>query len=276
MNEKASSKIKILNIDVDNISSLKLLQKIKTGGILFTPNVDHLMKLQKDAEFHQVYQQADYVVCDSKIIYWASIFLGNRIVEKISGSDFFPKFYQHYKNDEHIKIFLLGGIDRSAEIAREKINQKVGHPIVVGAYSPSMGFDKNELECQKIVDLINNSEATVLAIGVGAPKQEKWIVRYKKLLPKIKIFLAIGATIDFEAEITQRSPKWMSQVGLEWLYRLMLEPKRLWKRYLIESTPFFLLIFKQKFHLYRHKNSSNNIDPAPSKSKKQTTISVEN
>ncbi|MGF1542558.1 MAG: WecB/TagA/CpsF family glycosyltransferase [Pleurocapsa sp.] len=263
MNETVPAKIKMLNIEIDNISSLELLQNIRTGGILFTPNVDHLMKLQKDADFYHTYQQADYLVCDSKIIYWASIFLGNKIIEKISGSDFFPKFYQYYKDDEHIKIFLLGGIDKSAEQAKQNINDKTGRPIVVGAYSPSMGFEKNELECQKIVDLINNSGATVLAIGVGAPKQEKWIVRYKKLLPKIKIFLAIGATIDFEAEISQRSPQWMSQVGLEWLFRLVSEPKRLWKRYLVESPPFFWLILKQKIqqmYFHPYENSSDRLD----------------
>lgn len=103
----------------------------------------------------------------------------------------------------------------------------------------------------EIVETINKSGATVLAIGVGAPKQEKWICRYKDKLPNIKIFLAVGATIDFEAGQKKRSPKWVSEIGLEWLHRLLSEPKRLWKRYLLDDSLFFWLILKQKLHLYQ-------------------------
>jgi exopolysaccharide biosynthesis WecB/TagA/CpsF family protein len=98
--------------------------------------------------------------------------------------------------------------------------------------------------------MINKSEATVLAIGVGAPKQEKWIYKYKNRLAKINFFFAIGATIDFEADNVKRAPRWMSEIGFEWLYRLFSEPHRLWKRYLVEDLPFFWLILKQKFNLY--------------------------
>ncbi len=246
-------KAKVLNIYIDNISIVELLQNIKDGGFLVTPNVDHLMKLQKDSEFHRIYNQADYIVCDSQIILWISKFLGEPIEQKISGSDFFPQFYWHYKNDASIKIFLLGGTNEAAKQAQQNINTKVNRQIVVGAYSPSIGFEKNTSECQQIVELINASGATVLAIGVGAPKQEKWIDKYKKNLPNIKIFLAIGATIDFEAGTLSRAPKWISNAGLEWLYRLILEPRRLWKRYLLASLPFFWLVLLQKINRYQDK-----------------------
>ncbi|MDJ0648917.1 MAG: WecB/TagA/CpsF family glycosyltransferase [Xenococcaceae cyanobacterium MO_188.B19] len=250
-------KTKILNIEIDNISSSQLLQQTRNGGVVLTPNVDHLMKLQKDWDFYQLYTSADYIVCDSKIIYWASILLGDRIKEKISGSDFFPLFYKKYQYDREIKIFLLGGTETSVQQAKNNINHKVGRTMVVGAYSPPFGFEKEQAECQKIVDLINSTDATVLAIGVGAPKQEKWIFKHKDRLSKIKIFLAVGETINFEAGATKRAPKWMSQAGLEWLYRLVLEPKRLWKRYLLESIPFFILILLQKINLYRYKQEAN-------------------
>lgn len=245
-------KIRILNIDIDNITSHKLLTKINKGGVLLTPNVDHLVKLQFDSEFYQIYQQAEYVVCDSQILIYVSKFLGNKIVEKISGSDFFPQFYQHYKNDRDIRIFLLGGERHAVKLAQSTINTKVGRQIVVGGYSPPFGFEHDRFECERIIQLINNSGATVLAVGLGAPKQEKWIARYKSQLPKIKIFLAIGATINFEAGIIKRAPKWMSEVGLEWLHRLVLEPRRLWKRYLLEAPLLLWLVLKQKFNCYRH------------------------
>ena len=83
-------------------------------------------------------------------------------------------------------------------------------------------------------------------VRVGSPKQEKWIFNYKSYLPNIKIFLPIGAAIDFEAGRISRAPKWVSAIGGEWLYRLLLEPRRLWKRYLVDDLPFFFLILKQK------------------------------
>ncbi len=244
-------KVNILNISLDNLTTEELLKKLNwEGGVVFTPNVDHLMKLQNDPEFYEAYDHSTYKVCDSQILMYASKFLGTPLKEKISGSDLFPAFYNYNKDNENVKIFLLGAAEGVARQAQAAINQKVGREIVVASYSPSFGFEKNEAECQKIVDLINESGATVLAIGVGAPKQEKWLVKYRKQLKGVKIFLAIGATIDFEAGYKARSPKWMSEVGIEWLYRLLSEPKRLWKRYLIEGVPFFGLVLEQKLGLY--------------------------
>ena len=241
--------VSILNVLIDDLSLSELLKKLKYGGVVFTPNIDHVMKLQKDPSFYHIYHQADYRVCDSQLLMLAAQFLGKPLKEKISGSDLFPAFYQHYQYDENIKIFLLGGAEGAAEMAHQKINAKVGREIIIDFYCPPFGFEKDEAECAKIIQRINNSGATVLAVGVGAPKQEKWINKYKSCLNNIKTFLAIGATIEFEADYRSRAPKWISQVGLEWLYRLIQEPKRLWKRYLLEDMPFFYLILKQKLNL---------------------------
>ena len=247
-------KVKILNLEIDNCSKKELLDNLKSG-VLLTPNVDHVIKLQRDPDFFKAYNIADYKICDSQIIMYASKFLGTPIKEKISGSDLFPAFCQFHKNNEDIKIFLLGAAQGVACRAQKKINNKIGRMIVVNSYSPPFGFDKDEAECQRIVDMINNSDATVLVIGLGAPKQEKWLYKYKHYLKDIKIFMALGATIDFEAGNIKRAPKWMSEVGLEWLFRLICEPKRLWKRYLLDDIPFFFLILKQKINLSIKKDS---------------------
>lgn len=243
-------KIKVLNVLINNVLLDDVLEKL-TEGIVFTPNVDHIMKLQHDKEFFRAYGTADYKMCDSQILMYVSKFLGTPIREKISGSDFFPAFYNYHKNNEGIKIFLLGAAEGVAKQAQCRINEQVGRRIVVGSHSPSFSFEKNEKEGEKIVKMINNSGATVLVVGVGAPKQEKWIYKYKQELSNIKIFLAVGATIDFEAGKISRSPNWMSSIGFEWLYRLISEPKRLWKRYLIEDLPFLWLILQQKLNLYK-------------------------
>lgn len=245
--QKFTEKVNLLNIEIDNLLTNEFLQNFQQG-IVFTPNVDHVMKLQTDREFFHVYSSADYRLCDSQILIYASRFLGNPIKEKISGSDLFPAFYNFHKKNEQIKIFLLGAAKGVAAKAQEKINAKVRRNIIVGSHSPSFGFEKNEQECQHIIELINNSGATVLAVGLGAPKQEKWIYKYKEQLPNIKIFFAIGATIDFEAGNLKRAPEFISKLGLEWLYRMLCEPQRLWKRYLIEDLPFLWLILQQKLN----------------------------
>lgn len=245
-----SNQVGILNVLFDNLSVLELLECLHQG-VVFTPNVDHLMKLQKDPEFFKTYLNADYRVCDSQILMYASRFLGTPLKEKISGSDFFPSFCRFHRNNENITIFLLGGASGVADRARVRINSKIGREIIVGAHSPSFGFEKNEQECSELIDMVNRSQATVLAVGVGAPKQEKWINKYRDRFTSVQIFLAIGATIDFEAGTIKRAPSWMSKLGIEWLYRIYADPKRLWKRYLIEDLPFFWLLLRQKFGLYR-------------------------
>lgn len=240
----------ILNVAFDNLSFLELLESLQQG-VVFTPNVDHLMKLQKDPEFFKTYLRADYRVCDSQVLMYAAKFLGTPLKEKISGSDLFPAFCRYHRNNEDITIFLLGGAEGVADKAKIRINSKIGRDIVIGSHSPSFGFEKNERECLELIEMVNRSKATVLAVGVGAPKQEKWISKYRDRFTHVKIFLAVGATIDFEAGAINRAPKWMSKLGIEWVYRIYSDPKRLWKRYLVEDMPFIWLLLQQKLGKYR-------------------------
>ena len=242
MTKLTAEPVNILGTKIDNLSMQELLEQLD-AGVVVTPNVDHIMKLQKDGEFQHIYKVADYRVCDSQIVLFASRFLGTPLKERVAGSDLLPAFYQYHRHNNDIRIFLLGAAEGVAKRAQERINEKVEREIVVAAHSPTFGFEKNEQECQKIINLINQSGATVLAVGVGAPKQEKWIIKYKDQLPGVKIFLAIGAALDFEAGEKPRSPRWMVNLGIEWLYRLVSEPKRLWRRYLVEDSPFLWMVF---------------------------------
>jgi exopolysaccharide biosynthesis WecB/TagA/CpsF family protein len=255
-NSDMKKKVTILNIDIDNLSRAELLGQLDYG-IVFTPNVDHLVKLQNNQDFIHAYGVADYKVCDSKILLYFSQFLGTPLKEKISGSDLLPAFCNYHQANNDIKIFLLGGAEGVAHEAQAQINHRVKRDIVIASHSPSYGFEQNEAECLEIVQMINQSGATVLAIGVGAPKQEIWISKYKDQLQNIRIFLAIGAAIDFEAGNKQRSPRWMSEAGLEWLHRLLCEPKRLWKRYLMDDIPFIWLILMQKLGAYKQSSKED-------------------
>jgi N-acetylglucosaminyldiphosphoundecaprenol N-acetyl-beta-D-mannosaminyltransferase len=243
-------KISLLNVSICSIRLNDLLSQVKQG-VLITPNVDHLVKLQKDQEFADCYRAAEWVICDSKIINLAATFLNKPFKEVIPGSTFFPAFYKYHRHNKDIKIFLLGAKEGVAQRAMNKINAQVGWNMVVDTYSPPFGFENQEAECKKIIDIIISSGANVLVVGLGAPKQEKWIMKYKNELPGVNLFMALGATIDFEAGNIQRAPILIQKLCLESLYRLYKEPKRLWRRYLIEDPAFFTLVLKQKFGLYR-------------------------
>ena len=235
----------ILNIKILNVSQLELLENLNEG-IFITPNVDHLVKLQKDREFYEIYQKADWVICDSRILAWGLKFLGTPIKEVIPGSSFFPVYCDYHRDNEQVKIFLLGAAEGVADKAMSRINKRIGRNIVVGAHSPSFGFEKNEDECEKIVQTVNQTDATVLVIGVGAPKQEKWVFKYRERLSCIKLFMSLGATIDFEAGNVKRAPKIFQKFALEWFYRMCADPKRLMKRYLIDDPAFFYYLLRQK------------------------------
>lgn len=243
------NKKKILNTEILAVTQEELLRDLKKG-VLVTPNVDDIMLHQKNEEFHRAAIRAEYVVCDSKVLLLVSRFLGQSLPEAIPGSSFFPAYCEYHKNDE-TKIFLLGAKEGVGEKAKKNINEKIGREIVVGTYSPPFGFEKDETECQHIVEMLRQTEANVVLVGLGNPKQTKWIFKYKDELPNIDVFMALGATIDFEAGNVKRAPKIYQKLALEWLYRFMKEPKRLWRRYFVHDMPFFKLIIKQKFNSYK-------------------------
>ena len=241
--------IKILNADVLDITQAQLLEQLKKG-VLVTPNLDHLVKLQKDREFYEVYQQADWVVCDSRILYFLSKLLKKSFPEAIPGSSFFTAYYEYHKDDPDCRIFLLGASEGIAKKAMERINERMGRKIVVGAHSPSFGFEKKEDECEELTRIVNASGANVVLVGVGAPKQEKWIMKWKDRMPGVDVWMALGATIDFEAGTLKRAPKFYRKIGMEWFYRFIKEPKRLFERYFVDDMKFFWQFTKQLFGCY--------------------------
>lgn len=242
--------IKILNSNILSLTQTDLLNQLQRG-VLITPNLDHLVKLQRDREFYKVYRQAEWVVCDSKILYLLSKLLKHPLPEAIPGSSFFTAFYMFHKDDQDCRIFLLGAKEGIAQKAMERINEKVGRKIVVGAHSPSFGFEKNERECEALVDIVNKSGANVLLVGVGAPKQEKWIMKYRNQMPDVDLFMALGATIDFEAGTLKRAPRLWQKLGMEWLYRCLKEPRRLFKRYFVDDMQFFYYFAQQLLGIYK-------------------------
>ncbi|MBQ8046817.1 MAG: WecB/TagA/CpsF family glycosyltransferase [Prevotella sp.] len=243
--------MKILNIDIADVTQAQLLESL-TEGMLVTPNLDHLVMLQRDRRFYEAYRQAQWVICDSRVLYFCSKLLRKPVVESIAGSSFFPAFCDYHRENPGCRIFLLGGMGDASVMAQRAVNERIGREIVVDALSPSWGFDQKVGECEQIVDRIKRSKATVVVVGVGAPKQEKWIVDWKNRLPDVRIWMALGATIDFEAGLQKRAPRWWRTLGMEWLYRFLHEPRRLFRRYFVRDMAFFRYFSRQLLGRYQN------------------------
>jgi N-acetylglucosaminyldiphosphoundecaprenol N-acetyl-beta-D-mannosaminyltransferase len=245
----------LFNTGVDNltlgeaIEAIDQLVRADKQAFVVTPNVDHIVKLQKDRIFQEVYAHADLALTDGAPLLWAARLFGTPIKEKVSGSDLFPALCAHAAQQGH-SMFFLGGLDGVAERAKEVLCARHRALKVVGTYSPPFGFENDELENQKIMDMINAVKPDILCVGVGAPKQEKWIYANRDKLTA-RVSLGIGASFDFVAGTIRRAPIWMQRAGLEWFYRAMKEPRRLFMRYLVDAIVFLPLIVKYKINLHR-------------------------
>lgn len=216
----------------------------KEQGYVVTPNIDHVVKLQNDKEFLEIYKNASLVLSDGMPILWAAKFLGSPLKEKISGSDLFLKLCESAAENGY-RLFFLGGRPGAALKAAEILKLKYPNIKIVGTYSPPFGFEKDENENNKIVRMIKDAAPDILFVGLGAPKQEKWIYGHKDKY-MVPISMGIGISFEFTAGIVKRAPLFMQKLGFEWFWRLMMEPKRLWKRYLVDDMKFFWLVLKEK------------------------------
>jgi exopolysaccharide biosynthesis WecB/TagA/CpsF family protein len=229
---------------------------------LFTLNPDHLYWLQRNPDFAAAYADATLVSSDSKYVYWALGFLGRAIKQKSSGSDIVPAYWRHHAGDPSVTIFLLGAKPGIAQQARDRINRLAGREIVVGAHGPSFDFVNDERETAEVIEMINASGATCLIVGLGAPKQEIWVHRHRSRMPGVKVYMGVGATIDYEAQAVRRAPQWMARNGLEWVYRMTTEPRRYWRRY-ARTLEFFWLVLLDRFGMYRRPGFASPVDAEP-------------
>ena len=243
------SKVRIGNIYIDNLTMNECIAKIenfivtRSKTYIVTPNVDHIVKLDHDNEFFKAYKHAKMILADGMPIIWTSKLLGTPLKEKISGSDLFPKLCK-MSGEKGYKLFFLGGREGVAKQAAVTLQRKINNLKVVGTYSPPFDFEKNQEENEKILKMINILEPDILFVGVGAPKQEKWIYKNIDKLNAI-VSIGIGASFDFEAGTVKRAPKFMQKIGLEWFWRFINEPNRLFKRYFIDDSKFIYIILRQ-------------------------------
>lgn len=246
----------ILNIDIDNIDYKETLKKIELflkdnkQHYITTINPEIILKAQKDSEYRMILNNADISTPDGFGIILGSFFLNQRINHRVTGSDLTQKIIK-FANDNNYKIFLLGGMENYASIAKTKLEAKYKNINIVGAESGFKNINQISVdENNKIIEQIKNSNAQILLVGYGAPFQEKWIYKNLKNIPNIRLAIGIGGTIDFIAEKAIRAPKVIRKFGFEWLWRLITEPYR-FRRIANATLVYSYYLIKWKIHLQK-------------------------
>ena len=240
----------LLNTYVNNIDMKETVQAIDnmivTGkkSYIVPINVDVVIKIEKDPYLKRIIDSADMVLVDGKPLICLSNWYKRPIKEKISGSDLVPLLCRKAVKKGYT-IFILGGKEGIAEKAKFNLEKNLPDIKIVGTYAPPFGFEKNQDELNKINQMITEVHPDLLIVCFGCPKQEKWIYEnYEKYDAKVSI--CAGATVDFLSGNVSRAPQWMCNHGLEWFFRFIQEPKRMFKRYFIDDTKIIKLIWKYK------------------------------
>jgi N-acetylglucosaminyldiphosphoundecaprenol N-acetyl-beta-D-mannosaminyltransferase len=240
----------ILGVGIDRLTmdeAVMAFQRLIARGspaLAVSLNVDICMQIQRDEDLREIYRGADLVLVDGTPMMWAARFLGTPFPGRVSGSEFVPTFCVTAAREGYA-IFLLGAAPGVAEKAKRQLEHEHRGLRIVGTYAPPAGFERDERENARIVQIVQQARPDVLFTAFGTPKQEKWLVRFRDEL-RVPVAMGVGSSFDYLAGRLKRAPMWMQRAGIEWTYRLMQEPRRLWKRYLLEDPPFVYHVVKQR------------------------------
>lgn len=244
------ARMRFMNTEIDNLTMSETLEAIdfliqkRSNAYVVTPNVDHIVQLERGGELCEVYKNADLILTDGKPLLWIAKWYGTPIKEKISGSDLFPLLCQMAAIKDYT-MYFLGAAEGVAAKAAKNLMKKYPRLNVEGTYSPPYGFEKDIAEMAKIENMIKEANPHILIVGLGCPKQELFILHNREKLG-VPISLGLGASFDFESGNIKRAPKWMADHGLEWLFRITQDPKRMAKRYLVDDRKILGLAIKYK------------------------------
>jgi len=206
--------------------------------LVVTTNVDHLLRLGRDVEFRTAYANAGMVLADGVPLIWLSRLQGTPLKARVTGADFLVEFCR-VAAQKGRRVFFLGGLDNVAQLAADVLKKQFPDLIIVGAISPSLGFDQKQEENRSIVETIKSLKPDVVFVAAGTPRQEKWLSCHRAEFGPV-VCMGIGAAFDFVSGQKRRAPRLIRNCGLEWFWRLAHEPRRLFRRYIIEDLPFFL------------------------------------
>jgi len=219
-------------------------------GMMATANLDFATQASQDIELQEILLQSDCVVCDGMPLVWASRWVGSPVPERVAGSDMVWKLFER-GTTEGWKFYFLGSEESTLQSLQEKLATDYPGIEIVGSFAPPFG-SIHDLDNEAIVAHLKQTTPDILLVAMGCPKQEKWIsMHYREA--GIPMSVGIGASLDFVVGNFRRAPVWMQKTGLEWLYRLLQEPKRMFRRYFIDFLYFVAAARKQKKALARFK-----------------------
>jgi N-acetylglucosaminyldiphosphoundecaprenol N-acetyl-beta-D-mannosaminyltransferase len=215
-------------------------ERTKTHQVV-TVNTDFIVKAVGDPDLRSLLQKADLVTADGMPVVWASRLLGVPLQGRVAGSDLVPALAERAAQ-KGLSLYFYGARLGVAAAAAESLRSRWPELKIVGVESPPYREDLHT--DQAALDRIRAAAPDILLVALGNPKQEKWIAKYAGELG-VPVMMGVGASLDFIAGSVQRAPRWMQKSGLEWCYRLIQEPARLWKRYVVDLVVFSVLLLRQ-------------------------------
>jgi N-acetylglucosaminyldiphosphoundecaprenol N-acetyl-beta-D-mannosaminyltransferase len=210
---------------------------------VITPNAQHIVLLNTDTRLREICRHADLVVPDGISLLFAARVFGRPLSERVTGVDLFQSLCAAAASS-NLKVFFLGGLPGSADLAADRLRDRFPG-LDVQTYCPPLGFEHNTAELAHVAAAIRAAEPSILFVGLGAPKQEYWIYDHGRTLG-VRVLMGIGGSFEMVSGIVRRAPHWVQASGCEWLYRLCMEPKRLWRRYLIGNSQFLQIVLNQR------------------------------
>ena len=242
------AQIQILNTFIHNLSMNETLSIIN-DTIVNEESIQHvvvnagkIVQIQKDEQLRESVNNSDIINADGQAVVWAAKFLNKPLKERVTGIDLMENLVElAYKNNH--KIFLFGAKE---EVVKEVVTiytKKYNKNLIAGYRN---GYYNKEDEAS-IAKEIASSGANMLFVAITSPKKENFLYEFKNELKAVNFIMGVGGSFDVIAALTKRAPIWMQNNGLEWFYRFIQEPKRMWKRYLVGNSKFIYLVFKEKF-----------------------------
>ncbi|MBX2894998.1 MAG: WecB/TagA/CpsF family glycosyltransferase [Cyclobacteriaceae bacterium] len=242
--------VNILSVNVstsDLYETIQIFKQwIKSGEkkrVCVTP-VNCILWAYKNKSLRELYNTSAMNLADGVPLIWASGLLGNRIRGRVTGLDLLPEFSK-VGNIEKYRFFFLGAKEGVAETLAQQFLYKFPDLKIVGTYSPPFAEKFSDDENEKMISLVNTVKPNVLWVSLTAPKQDYWIFENFDRL-NVNIAIGVGGAFEVTAGLIKRAPGWMQRSGLEWFFRFLQEPRRLFKRYFVEAPQFIPLLFLQK------------------------------
>lgn len=243
-------RVRFLNAFYDNLDLLEVLDVIKqhvdsgVPGFMSSINTQMVVNLDKDDTFREAFDQSSIVLMDSQPLCWLARKEGLQVKEKLSGSDIIYPVVEFAAN-KGISCFILGGAPGIPERAAENLKMMYPQLNMVGVSSPPLGFMHDAQLLVDVADEIMAANPDIVFVCISSPNRE---ILANSILKQcgVPFSMCVGAAVDFVAGTTKRAPRWISDHGFEWLYRVSQDPKRLFKRYFVESWHLLSILRKKK------------------------------